>query len=83
MSASRIEIAELPGSSEGLRMAAARHGTRAGGDAALVRACVHAQCCGPSPASAEDPSEQDFADGPCWTRTSDLGIKSPLLYQLS
>ena len=22
-------------------------------------------------------------DGPCWTRTSDLGIKSPLLYQLS
>ena len=23
------------------------------------------------------------ADGPCWDRTSDLGIKSPLLYQLS
>ena len=22
-------------------------------------------------------------DGPCWSRTSDLGIKSPLLYQLS
>ena len=21
--------------------------------------------------------------GPCWTRTNDLGIKSPLLYQLS
>ena len=21
--------------------------------------------------------------GPCWDRTSDLGIKSPLLYQLS
>jgi hypothetical protein len=21
--------------------------------------------------------------GPCWIRTSDLGIKSPLLYQLS
>ena len=26
---------------------------------------------------AEDPY------GPCWDRTSDLGIKSPLLYQLS
>ena len=25
----------------------------------------------------------DFLDGPCWDRTSDLGIKSPLLYQLS
>ncbi len=25
----------------------------------------------------------DLEDGPCWTRTSDLGIKSPLLYQLS
>ena len=24
-----------------------------------------------------------LADGPCWARTSDLGIKSPLLYQLS
>jgi hypothetical protein len=23
------------------------------------------------------------SDGPCWDRTSDLGIKSPLLYQLS
>jgi hypothetical protein len=23
------------------------------------------------------------SDGPCWARTSDLGIKSPLLYQLS
>jgi hypothetical protein len=26
---------------------------------------------------------QGFFDGPCWIRTSDLGIKSPLLYQLS
>jgi hypothetical protein len=26
---------------------------------------------------------QVFLDGPCWDRTSDLGIKSPLLYQLS
>jgi hypothetical protein len=29
------------------------------------------------------PVSRAFADGPCWTRTSDLGIKSPLLYQLS
>ena len=26
---------------------------------------------------------QVFPNGPCWTRTSDLGIKSPLLYPLS
>jgi flavin-dependent dehydrogenase len=26
---------------------------------------------------------QEPGDGPCWDRTSDLGIKSPLLYQLS
>ena len=24
-----------------------------------------------------------LSNGPCWDRTSDLGIKSPLLYQLS
>ena len=26
---------------------------------------------------------QVFLDGPGWNRTNDLGIKSPLLYQLS
>jgi len=26
---------------------------------------------------------QVIHDGPCWDRTSDRGIKSPLLYQLS
>ena len=32
-----------------------------------------------------DPNEQAllYSYGPCWDRTSDLGIKSPLLYQLS
>src|SRR5581483_11592676 len=28
-------------------------------------------------------SQDRLGDGPCWDRTSDLGIKSPLLYQLS
>jgi hypothetical protein len=34
-------------------------------------------------AGREIPPTRMDAHGPCWIRTSDLGIKSPLLYQLS
>jgi hypothetical protein len=36
-----------------------------------------------SPGRSESPREQSFRDGPGRDRTCDLGIKSPLLYQLS
>ena len=38
---------------------------------------------GPCPERRKPPQRVAFGSGPCRSRTYDLGIKSPLLYQLS
>ena len=38
---------------------------------------------GPRPERRKPPGRVAFGSGPCRSRTYDLGIKSPLLYQLS